>query len=91
MITRAGSAGRFGSVVTDAVLEPTPRTYQGPTDHCGRCGACIERCPCGAIGPEGKDNLACKKYLDQTLGLYSPRYGCGKCQTGVPCEGRVPV
>ena len=21
---------------------------------------------------------------------YSPRYGCGKCQVGVPCEFRAP-
>ena len=33
----------------------------------------------------------CKTYLDQTLALYSPPYGCGKCQTRVPCEGRVPA
>jgi len=91
LITRAGSAGRIGSVVTDAVLAPTIRPYREPAEYCRNCGACIERCPCGAIGPQGKDNLVCKQYLDRTLALYSPRYGCGKCQTGVPCEGRVPA
>jgi len=59
--------------------------------YCRNCGACIERCPCGAITPQGKDNQVCKTYLDQTLALYSPPYGCGKCQTRVPCEGRVPA
>ena len=86
LITRRGSAGRLGSVVTDAFLAPTPRAYQGVTEYCSECGNCIPRCPPGAIGPSGKDNRLCKIYLDETLALYSPRYGCGKCQTGVPCE-----
>jgi len=29
LITRLGAAGRFGSVITDAELEPTPRPYLG--------------------------------------------------------------
>jgi epoxyqueuosine reductase QueG len=91
LITRLGSAGRVGSVITDAALEPTPRAYQGVTEYCGQCGRCIERCPCRAITPSGKDHLPCKAYLDQTRALYAPRYGCGKCQTAVPCEAGIPV
>ena len=90
LITRRGSAGRLCSVVTDALLEPTPRAYQGVTEYCSGCGDCMERCPPGAIGPSGKDNRLCKIYLDETLALYQPRYGCGKCQTGVPCEAGIP-
>lgn len=29
-------------------------------------------------------------FLDHTLELFSPRYGCGKCQTAVPCESCRP-
>jgi hypothetical protein len=25
------------------------------------------------------------------LARFRPRYGCGKCQTGVPCEHQIPV
>ena len=91
LITRFGAAGRIGSVVTDAELRPTLRTYQDPMEFCLACGACIPRCPCQAIDADGKDNPKCKAHLDRTLALYSPRYGCGKCQTGVPCETRVPL
>jgi epoxyqueuosine reductase QueG len=90
MITRLGAAGRFGSVVTDAVLPPTLRPYQSIYEHCRDCGICIDRCPCRAIDATGKDHQVCKVYLDQTRVLYAPRYGCGKCQTAVPCERRIP-
>jgi epoxyqueuosine reductase QueG len=91
MITRLGAAGRFGSVITDLDLEPTPRAYTGVTEYCKACGACIARCPCRAIDAAGKDNRVCSAYVDTTKVLYAPRYGCGKCQTGVPCESRTPV
>ncbi len=90
LITRFGAAGRIGSVVTDAELRPTARTYEDPREFCLACGACISRCPCRAIDAEAKDNVKCKAWLDRTLAQYTPRYGCGKCQTGVPCEARVP-
>jgi epoxyqueuosine reductase QueG len=86
LITRLGAAGRFGSVITDAELEPTPRPYLGVTEYCDDCGLCVDRCPCRAIAASGKDNQVCSAYLATTKVLYAPRYGCGKCQTGVPCE-----
>jgi epoxyqueuosine reductase QueG len=90
LITPLGAAGRFGSVITDAHLEPTLRTYQAANSSCRTCGICIGRCPCQAITPSGKNHQRCLEYEDATLELYSPRYGCGKCMTGVPCEGRIP-
>jgi epoxyqueuosine reductase QueG len=96
MITARGSAGRFGSAITTLALEPTPRNYEGVYDRCpwlanGTCGACIARCPAGAIRPEGKDIPTCAKYLDEVVkAVWAPRYGCGKCQTGVPCEIGIP-
>jgi len=97
MITRAGSAGRFGSAITTLDLAPTPRDYDGPYDRCpwlvtGGCGACIGRCPSGAITADGKDTATCAHYLDHVVKpLFASRYGCGKCQTGVPCESGIPA
>lgn len=91
MITKKGCAGRFGSVVTSVELPPSPREYKGIYDNCNMCGACISRCPSGAIKKEGKDVFVCSHYLDtQIMPRFSPRYGCGKCQTAVPCEFGIP-
>ena len=90
LITCLGAAGRLGSVIVDMELEPTPRPYQEIDEYCTRCGACIERCPPRAITEKGKDNEPCSQFIDKTLELNKPRYGCGKCQTAVPCEYRNP-
>lgn len=91
LITAKGVAGRFGSLVTDAALAPTPRTYSTPYEHCIICGACIPKCPAQAISlATGKNHTICKTFLNQTAEKYKPRYGCGKCQIGVPCESRNP-
>lgn len=90
IITVKGSAGRFGSIIVDKEFEPTPRPYEGLYDHCNECGACIPRCPALAITLEGKEHRPCSHYLDKMLQRYQPRYGCGKCQTDVPCEYSIP-
>lgn len=90
MITSLGAAGRFGSVIVDFAAEPTPRPYENIDEYCIKCGACIARCPVQAITDSGKDNEICARYLDAVLEKYKPRYGCGKCQTAVPCEARNP-
>jgi len=102
LITRKGIAHRIGSVITELVLEPTARPYQDPYDYClkynsGTCGACIGRCPAGAITEKGHDKEACSRFMNQVI---SPKVneaygvtisGCGLCQTKVPCESKVPV
>jgi len=91
LITPKGSAGRIGTVIVDAALPPTPRPYARHDAYCTFCGACVARCPAGAISPQGKDHALCAAYLDSTKKLHAPRYGCGKCQTGVPCEAGIPA
>lgn len=90
LITTSGAAGRLGSVIVDCELEPKPRAYNEIDEYCNQCGECISRCPPGAITENGKDNKVCSKFLDKMLKLNEPRYGCGKCQTGVSCEHTNP-
>ncbi len=90
-ITKAGAAGRLGSVIVTAAIEPTPRDYQTYDEYCSKCGVCIKRCPPKAIDDTGKNNDICAKFLDGTAERFKPRYGCGKCQTAVPCEATAPV
>ena len=91
MITRLGSAGRFGSVIVDCFLEPTQRGYTKIDEYCSKCGACARRCPPQAIDETGKDNQICRAHVTKEKEKYNPRYGCAKCQVGVPCEEKIPV
>ena len=90
LITCLGTAGRFGSVIVDLKFEPKPRLYQEVEEYCDKCGTCIDRCPSRAITENGKDKERCSQYLYKILELNKPRYGCGKCQTAVPCEYKNP-
>ena len=90
LITNRGTAGRFGSVVVDLKLEPKQRLYQDVEEYCSKCGTCIKICPPQAITENDKDDESCSWYLDKMLELNRPRYGCGKCQTAVPCENKNP-
>jgi hypothetical protein len=67
LITEVGSSIRLGSLVTDAPLEITPRISDEPYHHClfhanGPCGACISRCPGGAVSDRGHDKSKCRAY-----------------------------
>ena len=106
LITEAGIAHRCGNVVTDLPLPPSPRTATGPYSNClfylgVNCRACIKRCPAGAITESGHDKNMCKEYLN-SIGYSSESikagydneasvYGCGLCQTRVPCEFQNPI
>jgi epoxyqueuosine reductase QueG len=62
----------------------------------GTCGKCIERCPIGAITEKGHDKNLCAKYAIGMTKKYNQRhykldiYGCGFCQTSIPCESEIP-
>ncbi len=92
IITERGMAGRFCSIVTDMELPVTPRPYHDLYEWCIRCGACARRCPVNAISlTDGKNHIPCSGRIDQSRIDYAPRYGCGMCQTAVPCEDRRPA
>jgi epoxyqueuosine reductase QueG len=92
LITRRGSAGRMISLITDLSLPSSERPYESPYEYCSHCGKCVKNCPVGAISmKEGKRHLPCSSFLDKTHKWYAPRYGCGKCQTDVPCERQNPA
>jgi len=105
-ITPKGMAMRCGSVVTNIKLTPSVRPYANHLANClfyatGKCGVCIRRCPGDALSEKGHDKLKCLRILFETQkpwieGAHGPGYiglyaGCGLCQTGVPCEHRIPV
>lgn len=100
LITPVGKAMRTGSVVANLSITPTERPYDNHNAYClfhmkGTCGKCMERCPIGAITNEGHNKLICRNYVRMTR-KYVPRhygfegYGCGFCQTAVPCESGIP-
>lgn len=101
LITPVGKAMRVGSVIAQIQIPPTPRPYTDHHAYClfltqGICGRCISKCPVGAITDKGKDKETCLKHLFPTTSKYVTSkfgfngYGCGHCQTGVPCESKIP-
>lgn len=100
LITPKGKAMRVGSVVARLAVEPTWRPYADHQAYClffakGTCGECMARCPVGAITETGHDKEKCSRHLRRTAEYVKSNYGfdgygCGLCQTGVPCESGVP-
>ena len=105
LITPRGVAHRLASVVTDAEIDPSPRPYGDEAfAWCLRaaketCGACAARCPAGSIGEtvDARDKDACHWHAGSIARRGEERYdwegayGCGLCQTAVPCEERNPT
>lgn len=93
LITKKGSSGRFMSIVTDWEADAYDiRPYTDYMEYCNHCGACIVNCPGHAITKDGKNKKTCHDYFQPLLSSYDliPRYGCGKCQTAMPCDGGIP-
>ncbi|ACM19775.1 iron-sulfur cluster-binding oxidoreductase [Geotalea daltonii FRC-32] len=102
LITPRGIAHRLGSVITDLSLAPTPRTSLDYRHNClwyrqGTCGACIGRCPAGALSFQGHNKSICRDYVyGAAPAAVAEAYGvnqtgCGLCQTRVSCEAMVPA
>jgi epoxyqueuosine reductase len=102
LITELGQAVRLGSVIVRADIQPTERPYAGPFDYClyfngNDCTACADRCPVGSMDHKIRDKTACGRHLEVTTAEFVQNefgfkgYGCGLCQTGVPCESGIPM
>lgn len=92
LITPAGCAGRFGSVITSALIAPSP--FEN-VEYClykknKTCTYCVTNCPTGALTLGGIDKKKCYAHLLEVaenfkdLGLCDV---CGKC-VGGPCAVR---
>jgi epoxyqueuosine reductase len=102
LITARGKAVGCYSVIARAEIDATPRGYSDRHASClfsaqGACGLCIERCPAGAISTTGHDKERCRQHCFGVTVPYARShfgiddYGCGLCQTGVPCESLDPT
>lgn len=102
LITPVGKAMRAGSVIAEVDLPPSVRPYDNHRAYClfysqGTCGKCIPKCPVGAISEKGKNKQLCLAHLFPDTYNYVKKtyhfdgYGCGHCQTGVPCESKIPL
>ncbi len=90
-----GSWFVLGSVVTDALLDPTPpRGHTAPAEGCGACRRCVTACPTGALVGDGVlDAGRCLAWLLQAPGSFPVEhraalggriYGCDECQEACP-------
>lgn len=101
LITPAGCAGRFGSMVTEADLgnHPIIKTEEACLVKAGQeCGKCIEACPAGALSETGFDRRRCwdrllenQKTIDEFSDLPTSTHVCGKCAAIMPCSFKNPV
>jgi epoxyqueuosine reductase QueG len=96
VITDAGCAGRFGSVVIDAQagVSTSNSMERCLYNHDGGCLECVSRCPIGALEPDtGIDKQRCWTRCQAVAKMYA-EVGkadvCGKCALG-PCATQSPV
>ncbi|HCY87046.1 MAG TPA: (Fe-S)-binding protein [Desulfobacteraceae bacterium] len=101
LITPAGCAGRLGSMVTAAPMGDHPLVTQPELcrHKAGKdCGLCIQRCPVGAVTPEGIDRHRCNDRLQVVMKRFAQNPDmkddidevCAKCVAGMPCSLSAP-
>jgi epoxyqueuosine reductase QueG len=95
LITARGVAGRLCSLVTDAVLAPSPSPAP---EAClerlgGSCDACLAACPVGALREDGFDREGCHRRClangARHPDLDAPAV-CGKCVAACPATLAEP-
>lgn len=83
LVTPQGSHVRLGSLVVGSALEPSPRPSGTHRAVCLEsrgeiCRRCIDRCPVGAISPEGLDKRKCnarrKAVCERSLASLQKKY-----------------
>jgi len=72
LITKKGCCGRYSTIVTNLNVEPDRPLEQ---ELCvykknGRCGACLRRCPSGALTANGFDRKKCYEVLQKNAVCY---------------------
>lgn len=108
MLTEKGCSGRVTTLVTNLdvecgkPLEEEVCLYKRD----GSCGICMDKCPDGALKPEGFDRKKCHEQCHRNA-IEHTQFGssyetapgeecakgsevCGKCLTGLPCSFRRP-
>lgn len=92
IITPLGSAGRLGSLVTEADLGDHPLCSIGEMclHRAGKtCLVCAKNCPVGALGPETFHRSSCWEQClvnDRNMADMPTTDVCGKCVALVPCS-----
>ena len=88
LITKAGCAGRFGTLLVSVRIPPTPRPKE---EFCcykkrEKCLVCVNSCPAAALSVKGLDKEKCFRLLQQNAKAFPElnQLACGKCATG-PC------
>jgi epoxyqueuosine reductase QueG len=101
LITPAGSAGRLGSLVSEA--EPGDHPLIETREACllkagNKCGQCIKACPVDALSEDGFERTLCwdrltenRRTLDYFADLPESTNVCGKCVALMPCSFKNPV
>lgn len=97
LITDLGCAGRCGSLVIDAEIEPTsrPQPQRCLYFHDRSCTACVDACPIGALREANPsemnidkhgcwDHILAEARHAASVGVEGSADCCGKCATG-PC------
>lgn len=93
-----GSWFMLGEIITDIELKPDAMAQ----NRCGKCDACIEACPTGALAaPHSLDAGRCISYLTTELEGGMPEdmrrfvppgtFGCDRCQEACPFNKGVQL
>ncbi len=95
LMTARGCAGRYGSVITELKIEPTPRPTE---EYClfkidGSCTDCADACPNGALTRNGFNENKCVELLQSNQTIFRDLGECSvcsKCVSNARCRFEIP-